>query len=205
MPKTQTQQFTSSVNNKIEQGETIRVRKQVNGDDLSIGNRELENDPRLSVHDPGQARCALDERGLRGGGRGWQAVVPQMVCGPQSARSRQRAGRRCQPAAQVSDAACVRTAEPEPGFLNGIVGLAPRPEHPIGHRKEMRPVLLKPSRQPVIFVHYVSRVTFPRRFGHTSAATRLPLARLRERGKGGEGPKGRGAGGQKARQSADRK
>ena len=53
---------------------------------------------------------------------------------------------RGQPAAQVLDRAGVGPAEPEPGLLDGVLRLAQRPEHPVGHRPQVRPVRLEPLR-----------------------------------------------------------
>jgi hypothetical protein len=40
----------------------------------------------------------------------------------------------------------------EPGFLEGIVCLAQRAEHPVGHCPQVWPVLLESLRQPLVFV-----------------------------------------------------
>ena len=47
----------------------------------------------------------------------------------------------------------VGAAEPEPGLLHGVVRLAQRAEHPVGHRPQVGAVGLEPLRQPVVFVH----------------------------------------------------
>src|SRR5215203_3684094 len=60
---------------------------------------------------------------------------------------------RRQPSAQVLDAAGVRAAEPEPGFLDGVVGLADRAEHPVGHRPQVGAVLLEALCQPIVYIH----------------------------------------------------
>ena len=39
--------------------------------------------------------------------------------------------------------------EPQPGLLDGVVGLAERAEHPVGDRAQAGPVLLEPLGQPV--------------------------------------------------------
>ena len=39
------------------------------------------------------------------------------------------------------------------GVLDGVVGLGGRAQHPVGHRPQMRPVLLEPLGQPVVVVH----------------------------------------------------
>jgi hypothetical protein len=48
-----------------------------------------------------------------------------------------------QPAAQVVDVADVGAVHPQPGFLDGVVGLAARIEHPVGDRSQVRTVLLE--------------------------------------------------------------
>jgi hypothetical protein len=47
----------------------------------------------------------------------------------------------------------VRAGESQPGFLDRVVRLAQRAEHPVGDRPEMRAVRLEPLRQPLILVH----------------------------------------------------
>ena len=68
-------------------------------------------------------------------------------------RAPARPGR--QPAAQVVDLAGVgaAAAEPQPGSLDGVVGLAERAEHPVGHRPQVGAVGLEPLGQPVVLVH----------------------------------------------------
>ena len=58
-----------------------------------------------------------------------------------------------QPPPEVLDSTRVRAADPDPGFLNGVVGLAPRAEHPVGDRPQVTPVLFESLRQPFVFVH----------------------------------------------------
>jgi hypothetical protein len=41
----------------------------------------------------------------------------------------------------------------EPGFLDGVVGLAGRAEHPVGHRPQAGSVGLEPLHQPVAMLH----------------------------------------------------
>jgi len=44
---------------------------------------------------------------------------------------------RRQPSAQVLDPAGVGAVEPEPNFLDGVVRLGQRAEHPVGHRSQV--------------------------------------------------------------------
>ncbi len=60
---------------------------------------------------------------------------------------------RRQPPTKVLDLVRVRPAEPEPGFLHGVIGLAPRTEHPVGDCPQMRTVALEPVHQPLVFRH----------------------------------------------------
>jgi hypothetical protein len=55
--------------------------------------------------------------------------------------------------AQVLDLAGVGPAQPEPGLLDGVLGLAQGANHPVGHRAEVRLVLLEAPRQSFAFVH----------------------------------------------------
>ena len=64
---------------------------------------------------------------------------------------------RGQPPGKVLDAAGVGATDAQPGVLNGVIGLAERAEHPVGHRPQTGPVLLETFRQPLAVVH---RVTF---------------------------------------------
>ena len=68
--------------------------------------------------------------------------------------------------AHVVDAVGVRAAETQPGFLQGIVGVAHRSEHPVRHGPQAGPVLFEPLGQPLLVVH----VTFPR-LGVSSVVT----------------------------------
>jgi hypothetical protein len=56
-------------------------------------------------------------------------------------------------AAAVRALARVGAAEPEPGFLNGILRLGQGAKHPVSHPAEMAPVLLEPPGPPVALVH----------------------------------------------------
>jgi hypothetical protein len=77
---------------------------------------------------------------------------------------------RGQPAAQVLDPAGVGAAEPQPGLLDGVVGLAERAEHPVGHRPQAGPLLLEPLGQPWPLVHHVTSL----RRRVSSQSTRQP-------------------------------
>ena len=67
---------------------------------------------------------------------------------------------RGQPRSEVLDPPRVSATQAQPGFLDGVVGLAERAEHPVGHRPEPSPVCLETLGQPGVLVH---QVTFLRR------------------------------------------
>src|SRR5262249_34219613 len=71
----------------------------------------------------------------------------------------------CQPGAEVLDGTSVGAAEPQPGFLDGVVGLAERAEHPVGHRPQLRFVVLESLCQPVLLVHRSHSFVAFRRMG----------------------------------------
>ena len=81
-----------------------------------------------------------------------QRLLAPRLARAQHVQAHPRDDRR-QPSAQVLDAAGVGAAEPQPGFLHGVVRLAQRAEHPVGHRPQVGAVGLEPLRQPVVFVH----------------------------------------------------
>src|SRR6266511_2857130 len=58
-----------------------------------------------------------------------------------------------QASGQVLHTAGVGAAEPQPGLLHGIVGLAQRAEHPVGDPPQVAAVGLESLRQPVVVVH----------------------------------------------------
>jgi len=60
---------------------------------------------------------------------------------------------RGQPTGEVVEAGGIDAAQPQPGFLYGVVGLAPRAEHAIGHASQMCAVVFEAPRQNTLFVH----------------------------------------------------
>jgi hypothetical protein len=85
-----------------------------------------------------------------------ERLLAARVTGAQHVQTHPR-HHRGQPRGEVLDAAGVCPAEPKPGFLNGVVGLTRRTEHPDGYRPETTAVLLEALGQPFVFFH---RVTF---------------------------------------------
>ena len=58
-----------------------------------------------------------------------------------------------QPAAEVVDVARIGSAEPQPGILDGVVGLGHRAEHSVGHRPQVGSVGLEALGQPIGVTH----------------------------------------------------
>jgi hypothetical protein len=89
-------------------------------------------------------------------GRFWQ-LLAERVLTPGRARAQHVQTHPCddrlEPPAEVLDTVRAGAAEAEPGFLDGVVRLAHRSEHPVGHRPEMGPVGLEALGQPVVLVH----------------------------------------------------
>jgi hypothetical protein len=61
-----------------------------------------------------------------------------------------------QPPAEVLHPAGVRAAEPQPRVLDGVLGLAERSADPVGHRPQVRTVLLELVDQQVLLCHVSS-------------------------------------------------
>lgn len=97
---------------------------------------------------------------LRGDGRVGEPYVERFLALPlaraQQVQAHPRHDRR-QPPGDVLDVVGVGTAGAQPGFLERVIGLAHRAEHPVSHRPQMRPVLLETLCQPCALAH---RVTF---------------------------------------------
>jgi hypothetical protein len=58
-----------------------------------------------------------------------------------------------QPCAQIVDLSVGRSAEPEPGFLDSVLGLTHRAKHAIGDRQQPGPLLHEPLCQPLGLIH----------------------------------------------------
>jgi hypothetical protein len=90
-------------------------------------------------------------------------VLAPGLAGPEHIQADPR-DHRGQPGAQVIDRAGVAAAEPQPGLLHRILGLAERAEHAVGDRLQMRAALLELLGQPALVRHLPSsrpRVTCP--------------------------------------------
>jgi hypothetical protein len=58
-----------------------------------------------------------------------------------------------QPASQILDVADVGPAQPNPGFLDGILRFARRPEHAIRHHAQLPQVCFELRSQPLSCIH----------------------------------------------------
>jgi hypothetical protein len=57
---------------------------------------------------------------------------------------------------QGFDLARICATEPQPGVLHGVVSLAERPEHPVGNRPEMRPMIFELPGEQFLLIHVTS-------------------------------------------------
>ena len=84
-------------------------------------------------------------------------MPPELLLGPRLARAQHveahagNDGR--QPSGEVLDACRAGAAQPQPRFLDGIVGLVQRADHPVGHGMQMTSVALELFSQQVLFGH----------------------------------------------------
>ena len=69
-----------------------------------------------------------------------------------------------EPRAQIVHLAVRRSAQPEPGFLDGVLGLAQGAKHAIGDRPQTGPLRLEPLCQLLALVHRSHSSIVP---GHT--------------------------------------
>ena len=65
---------------------------------------------------------------------------------------------RREPGLHVLDALGILVADPNPGFLQGVVGLGERPEHPVGDGAQARPVLVETVGQPLALIMSAHRL-----------------------------------------------
>src|SRR6266542_3491316 len=78
-----------------------------------------------------------------------------------------------QPSAEVVDLFRLGLAQPQPGVLDGVVGLGQRTEHPIGHRPQPGAVLLEAFGQPLGLVHRSHHPVVRAHRGEPSDATNV--------------------------------
>ena len=127
----------------------------------SLGGSEgLEHDQEREADRVGQQSLVLGVGAVGGIDDRVGHVHVERLLTPRLARSEhvQRDARdHCrQPCSEVLDLAPIGAAEPYPGILHGVVGLAERPEHPVGHRAQMRPLLLELLGKPFLLIHVTS-------------------------------------------------
>ena len=106
-----------------------------------FGRRQrLENDEHGQPDRIGKQRLLLGIGTIRGADdrirdvNSGEILAPRLA-GPELIEAQASDDRR-QPGAEVVDAARVGAVQPEPGLLDGVVGLGYRAEHPVGHRPQ---------------------------------------------------------------------
>jgi hypothetical protein len=115
------------------------------------GRQRVEDDEQRAPDRVGDGRLVGRARASRHGVvRLLDGVLPPRSAGAQPVEADAGDDRR-QPAAEVVDAVRVAAGEPQPGVLHGVVGLALRAEHPVGHRPQPGAALLEPDRQRLLF------------------------------------------------------
>ena len=117
------------------------------------GRQRLEHDEQREPDRVGQQRLVLGVDPVRRGSRSDRArarrAAPRgATCASAACSGTRRATTVVSQPPRFSTPLGVGAAEPQPGFLDGVVGLAQRAEHPVGHRPQVGPVLLEPFRQP---------------------------------------------------------
>lgn len=97
-------------------------------------------------------------------------LVLQRILAPRGARAQHvqahPADHGGQPAAQVVHGGDVRAAQLQPGLLHGVLGLADRAQHPVGHGPQMGAVLLEAPGQRVLLAHLSRPRVVDRRCTH---------------------------------------
>ncbi len=116
------------------------------------GREVLEHDEQREPYRVGQDGLLLRIHGVRTTGDRLDGLLGQGLFAPRLAgaqhverHARDDGG---QPAAEVLDVARVRAAGPQPRFLDRILGLAQRAEHPVGHAAQAASLRLEPLAQP---------------------------------------------------------
>jgi hypothetical protein len=107
------------------------------------GRQLLEHHEQCQANQVGQQRFALGVVIPGGGlrpvrGRGLQGLLAARFAAPQQVEA-DAGGHRCQPPLQVVDVVVVRTAEPQPRLLDGVLRLGARAEHAVGDRPQVAP------------------------------------------------------------------
>ena len=117
----------------------------------------LEHDQQRQTHRVGEQRLVL---GVGAAGRVDDRVGNvhvERLLAPRSAGAehvqRDPGDDRRQPAAEVLDLPHIGPAKPQPGVLDGVVGLAEGAEHPVGDRPQVRPLFLELPGEPFLLIH----------------------------------------------------
>jgi hypothetical protein len=96
--------------------------------------------------------AALDARHDRVGQLDTDELLPTSRAGAQPVETEAGDDRR-QPAAEVLDVVRTCPTRPEPGVLDGVVGLGERPEHPVRDGSQVRAMVLETSGEPIGVSH----------------------------------------------------
>ena len=152
------------------EGEAFRRRQPVEHDEQREPDRIREERFLLGA---APARAGRDRlRRVRG-----ERLLAPRLARPQHVEAHARDDRG-QPSAKVVDARGIGAAESQPRFLNGVVHLAQRAEHPVSHGAQVGSVLFESLGQIIAFVH---RSHFLVAFRHsTDGRTVNNVTRLRE-------------------------
>ena len=122
----------------------------------SAGAQRLEHDQQRKADRVGEQRLVLGVGAVGGVDDRVGHVHVERLLAPRLARAEHVQRHACddgrQPAAKVLHLARVGAAEPQPGVLDGVVGLAERAEHPVGDGAQMRSVILELLGEPFLLI-----------------------------------------------------
>ncbi len=124
----------------------------------ALGRRQrLEHYEQREPHGVGEQRLLLGMATVFLAHGRLENVRTQRLLGARLARAQHVETHAChhcgQPPAEVCHVTRVGAAEPDPSFLDGIIRLAPRAEHAVSRRTQVRAVRLELFGQPVGTVH----------------------------------------------------
>jgi hypothetical protein len=123
----------------------------------SAGSKRFEHDQQRQADRVGEQRLMLGVGAVGGVDDRVGHVHVERLLAPRSTRAehvqRHACDDRCQPGAGVFDLAGVGAAEPQPGVLDGVVGLAEGAEHAVGDRAEVRSLLFELAGEPFLLFH----------------------------------------------------
>src|ERR671922_262548 len=157
---------------QVELPKALGVGKEVEPDNLAVPDRNRADRERLPVPEGDGPGDAVDQRQPEGMGEqrlvlgidparavdkgighppGERLPPPRLARAEHVQRDPSDDGR--QPPTEVLHLVRVNAVQPQPGLLDGIVGLTQRAQHPVGHRSQPRSMLLESLCQPVALFH----------------------------------------------------